>query len=160
MALCRGCWETGEANDVFLARSGQPFTLVVNSDIANISGNGGTVSGYGQPNLVGNPHGACTVSGVSLRAGSEGCYFNPAAFAVPVGSFGNLGRDVFRDEPYFNMDFSLAKTIPFGETRSIQLRFESFNIFKFQILGTPATTVTYANARQIRSIAGTPGELQ
>jgi hypothetical protein len=41
-------------NYVFIARSGQPYNLVVNGDIANISGNGGSLSGYARPNLVGN----------------------------------------------------------------------------------------------------------
>lgn len=148
-----GNWE---ANYLFLARSGQPFTLSVNGDIANISGDGPTVSGYGRPNLIGDPHSACSAA----PAGSQKCYFNPAAFETPTDSFGNLGRDVFRDEPFYNMDFSLAKNIPFGEQRSIQLRFESFNTFNFQILGTPGTTIGNSSAGVIQGIASTPRELQ
>jgi hypothetical protein len=155
-------WVLGnwEANYVFLARSGAPFNLVVNGDIANISGNGGTLSGYGRPNLVGDPRSACTVGGVTIPAGSQNCFFNPTAFAAPVGSFGNFGRDVLRNEPFFNLDFSLLKNIPFGERRSIQLRFESFNTLNFQILGTPGTTLLNANAGIVQSIASTPRQLQ
>jgi len=149
-----GNWE---ANYVFLARSGKPFTLTVNGDIANISGNGPTISGYARPDLIGNPKTACSSS---APAGSESCYFNPAAFAVPDDAFGNFGRDVQRDEPFFNMDFSLVKNIPFGETRSLQLRFESFNTFNFQILGTPGTTIGVSNAGVIQGIDSTPRELQ
>jgi hypothetical protein len=119
--LVLGNWE---ANYVFLAYSGAPYNLVVNGDIANISGNRGTASGYGRPNLVGDPMSPCTVNGRTVPAGSQACFFNPAAFAAPIGSFGNFGRDVLRNEPFFNLDFSLLKNIPFGERRSIQLRFD------------------------------------
>jgi hypothetical protein len=153
-----GNWET---NYVFMARSGQAFNLGVSGDIANISGNGGTLTNYGRPNLVGDPNAPCTISGASVPAGGQACYLNPAAFAVPSGSFGNLGRDVFRSQPFFNMDFSLVKTIPFGESRSIQLRFESFNTFNFQILGAPNVTIAgNTGFGQVQQIASTPRELQ
>jgi hypothetical protein len=148
-------------NYVFTARSGQAFNLAVNGDIANITGSGSTLSGYGRPNFIGNPNAPCTINGATVAARGEACYLNPAAFAVPSGSFGNSGRDVFRDEPFFNMDFSLVKNIPFGESRSIQLRFESFNTFNFQILGTPNTTIfNNTGFGVIQQIASTPRELQ
>jgi len=152
-----GNWET---NFLFLARSGQPFNIVVNGDVANISGTGPTLSGYARPNLVGNPNSACTVGGVTYKSGSEQCFFNPAAFGTPTGSYGNAGRDILRTEPYFNMDFSLLKNFPIGESRSFQLRFESFNTFNFQILGTPGTTLGNSNFGVVQSIASTPRELQ
>jgi hypothetical protein len=148
-------WVLGnwEATYVFLARSGQPFTLTVNGDIANISGDGGTLSGYGRPNVVGNPN-------LQTCAIKEQCFFNVSAFTTPAGSFGNFGRDALHDEPLFNLDFSLVKNIPFGEARSIQLRFESFNTFNFQILGTPGTTIGNTGIGVVTSIASTPRELQ
>ena len=152
-----GNWAT---NYVFLARSGQPYNLVVNGDIANISGNGGTLSGYGRPNLVGDPKAPCVVNGVSIPSGTADCFFNPAAFATPSFSFGNLGRHVLRQEPFYNFDVSLTKNIPFGEQRSIQLRFEAFNALNFQILGTPGTTIGVASAGKVTSISSTPRQLQ
>jgi hypothetical protein len=153
-----GNWET---NYVFLARSGQPFNLQVSGDIANISGSGGTASGYGRPNLIGDPNAPCTINGVSVPAKSEACFFNPAAFATPSASFGNFGRDVLHSEPFFNMDFSLLKNIPLGESRSVQLRFESFNTFNFQILAVPAgITIGNANAGQVNNVTSTPRQLQ
>ena len=143
-------------NYVFIARSGQPFNLVVNGDIANISGNGGSLSGYGRPNLVGNPSSGCP----GASAGTENCFFNPAAFAIPSFSFGNVGKDVLHNEPFYNMDFSLVKNVPLGETRAIQLRFEGFNVFNFQILGTPGATIGQATAGVISTIASTPRQLQ
>ncbi len=155
-------WVLGnwEANYVFLARSGQPYNLVVNGDIANISGNGGTLSGYGRPNLIGDPLSACTVNGAPVPSGTVGCFFNPAAFSAPVASFGNAGRHLLRNEPLYNLDASLVKNIPLGEQRSIQLRFEAFNVLNFQILGAPGTTIGVAGVGVVTSIASTPRQLQ
>ncbi|MBV9084455.1 MAG: TonB-dependent receptor, partial [Acidobacteriaceae bacterium] len=155
-------WVLGnwEANYVSLARSGRPFNLAVNGDIANISGSGGTVSGYGRPNLVGDPYSPCTINGAQIPARTQSCYFNPAAFALPVASFGNFGRDVLRAQPFFNLDFSLMKNFPLTETRSIQLRFESFNTLNFQILGDPGTTIGQSSAGVIQGITSTPRQLQ
>ena len=152
-----GNWET---NYVFLARSGQLFNLVVNGDVANISGNGGTLSGYARPNLIGDPHSNCTVNGATIPVGTVGCFFNPAAFAAPVNSFGNAGRHLLRNESFYNLDASLVKNIPLGEQRSIQLRFEGFNVLNFQILGTPGTTIAQAGVGVVTNISSTPRQLQ
>jgi hypothetical protein len=155
-------WVLGnwEANYVFLARSGQPYNLVVNGDVANISGNGGTLSGYARPNLVGNPNAPCTINGATVPTGTIGCFFNPSAFAAPSYSFGNAGRDILRTEPFFNLDFSLIKNIPIKESKAVQLRFEGFNVLNFQILGTPGTTLLQSNTGVVQSIASTPRQLQ
>lgn len=153
-----GNWET---NYVFMARSGQPYNLSVSGDIANISGNNGTVSGYGRPNLVGNPFAPCTINGQSVPSGTQQCFFNPAAFATPSGAFGNFGKDVLYNEPFYNLDFSLIKNIPMRESMSLQLRFEAFNVLNIQILGTPGTTIgTVASQGKVTSIASTPRQLQ
>ena len=152
-----GNWETSY---VFLARSGKPYNLVVNGDVANISGNGASLSGYGRPNLIGNPNSSCSIGGASVSTGSEACFYNPAAFTIPSFAFGNAGRDLLRDEPFFNLDFSLLKNIPLGEARKLQLRFEGFNVFNFQILGTPGTTIGLASAGVVSSVASTPRQLQ
>ena len=162
--LTRGpaAWVLGnwQSEYVFTARSGQPFNLVVNGDIANISGNGGTLSGYGRPNVAGNPNSSCTVNGASIPVGTVNCFYNPAAFSIPSFSFGNLGRDTLRDEPFYNMDFSLIKNIPVRESMGIQLRFEAFNVFNFQILGTPGFTIGQSNAGVVVGVASTPRQLQ
>ena len=79
-----GLVDYGQLADEFVvqARSGQVYTLGVNgNDVANI---GGTTpfGGYARPNLIGDPHSNVPRGSVS----------NPAAFAIPSGSFGNLGR--------------------------------------------------------------------
>ena len=65
-------------------------------------------------------------------------WFNPCAFGIPSGSFGNLGRNVFRGKSVFNTDLSLFKGFPIRESWELQLRMEVFNVFNIQNWDTPA----------------------
>jgi hypothetical protein len=152
-----GGWDM---NYVFMARSGQPYTLVATGDVANISGSMGSVGNYARPDLVGDPNSACTVSGQTWNVGTYKCKFNPAAFAVPSGAYGGLGKMTFRNEPFYNLDFSINKEFRLGEKRALQLRFEGFNVLNFQILGTPNTTLGQSNTGQVSGVSSTPRQLQ
>jgi hypothetical protein len=58
-------------------------------------------------------------------------WFDRAAFpAVALGSyrFGTSGRNVLDGPGTINLNLSLSKRIRFAESRSLQLRFESFNL--------------------------------
>lgn len=149
-------------NYVLQARSGQPFNLNVNGDVANISGNNGTVSGYSRPNVAGNPRtGSCSGLPIGQRSSSGVCYFNPSAFSVPSGSFGNMGKMSLRSPAYDNLDFSLVKNTPLHEHWNLELRAEAFNLYNAQIPGTPSTTtVPNAGVGFITTITGNPRELQ
>jgi hypothetical protein len=156
-------WMLGnwEMNYTFLIRSGQPFNLNVNGDVANIAGNGGSLSGYSRPNLAGNPSNACTIAGATVPTGTAACFYNPAAFSIPSGSFGNFGKDALHGEHLVNADVSLVKRFPLGESRYFQLRFEAFNVFNFQVLAIPAgTTIGLTNAGLVQNIASVPRQLQ
>jgi hypothetical protein len=146
-----GDWQT---NYVLTARSGQVYSLgIKGSDVANI---GGTTpfGGYARPNLIGDPH-----SNVP-----QGSLFNPAAFAIPSGSFGNLGRDTLYAPGVFNVDASVFKNIPLGksEVRNLQLRAEGFNVFNIMNWGVPGTTIGISSAGVVNQLAsGTqPREIQ
>ena len=165
-----GNWQ---ANPLFQARSGQPYTLNVSGDIANISGSGGisasTASGYGRPNIVGDPfqggpaasNPACTAPATVLNSTH---WFNPCAFATPVNSFGNLGRTTYRGPAVYNVDFSMIKNIALPrEGMKLQMAFEAFNVFNIQNLDVPSQlNITNRSAGVITSLAQgtTPRELQ
>ena len=152
-----GGWDT---NFVFMARSGQPYTLVATGDVANISGSKGATGNYARPDLIGDLAAACTVSGQNWAHGTYKCMFNTAAFAIPSGAYGSLGKMTFRNEPFYNLDFSVNKEFKLGESRALQLRFEGFNVLNFQILGTPNTTLGQANTGQVSGVTSTPRQLQ
>ena len=175
-----GDWQ---ANPLFQARSGQPYTLNVSGDIANISGSGGisasAASGYGRPNIIADPFQAGPVPAnpdpkcqlTSSQGGRAAdavhnslTWFNPCAFTTPINSFGNLGRTTYRGSSVFNMDFSMIKNIPLPrEGMRLQMAFEAFNVFNIQNMEVPSQlNITNRSAGVITSLAQgtTPRELQ
>jgi hypothetical protein len=72
------------------------------------------------------------VPGISAKSKPcvPGTFFNTCAFAnPPLGSFGNLSINSLEGPGEKNVDFSLTKKIPLGESRYLELRGETFNAF-------------------------------
>jgi hypothetical protein len=140
-----GGWQT---NAIFITRSGQPYNVTADGDIAN-TGN----TAYMRANIVGNP-------GLSSRNPNE--WFNTAAFAVPSPyTFGNLGRDAFRSEGYWNLDVSLIRRFPIRDVMRVEFRLEAFNAFNTIIFGPPSADVSVPRTfGHITSSADTPRVLQ
>ena len=162
-----GGWQ---ANYIMQARSGQPYNLQVTGDLANIRGSAPSAPGnYLRPNLLADPFVAGPVAANPdpncQRTISQGgraadqvrtrqSWFNPCAFGIPVGAFGNLGRNVFRGPAVFNMDFSLFKNIEIGEGMKLQLRGEAFNVFNIQNWDVPSNLTVNTNATSIAANVG------
>ena len=129
-----GNWQL---NSMLLARSGQPFTITVGGDPANVG-----FTGYSRANLVGDPE---------EGAGTLDRWFNPAAFAIPVNSFGTAKRNSLRAPSYWNVDLGLQRNIPFGG-QTLQLRIDAFNAFNHINWGNPAvaldTAATWGESRR------------
>jgi hypothetical protein len=140
-----GNWQL---NWILSARSGQVYSLTVNGDVANIGA--GSIT-YARPHLVGNAR---------LDNPTEATYYNVAAFAIPRFEYGSLGRNAMRGEGVVNLDASMFKTFPFGESRELQVRFESFNTFNLMIWGIPGRTIGVAGAGRVTSVTTTPRQLQ
>jgi hypothetical protein len=99
----------------------------------------------GDPNM---PSG-CAASALAVDGGSPGaetaalnlfgCYAagNSVMMAPPLGQFGNMGRNMFKDNGFRNFDFSLAKNFHFGERVRLQFRAEFFNIFNHPNFANP-----------------------
>ena len=153
-----GGWTT---NYLVLMHSGQPYNLGVGGDVANISGDNGTVTGYSRPNVTGDPNrGSCGSTQIGKRGPTGFCEYNPAVFAIPSGSFGNMGKMPFRIPFYNDLDFSLVKETPLYENVGLELRAESFNLYNAQIIGSPGTTIGNSSAGLATGISSTPRELQ
>jgi len=143
-----GDWQV---NMITQIRSGQPFNLAVTGDVANI---GNSTRNYARPNLIGNPY---------LSSPTDGAWFNTAAFAVPIFSYGNFGRNVLRSSPVKTVDFSMFKKFPIGaETRRhIELRADAFNLLNIQNYAAPSgTTIGIAGAGRVTTLATLPRTLQ
>ncbi len=92
---------------------------------------------------------ACNAKALQLDGGSPGasteslaffgCYAqgNSIMLPPPLGQFGNMGRNMFPDTGFKNVDFSIAKNFHFGERMRAQFRAEFFNIFNHPNLANP-----------------------
>src|SRR5215469_5057610 len=68
----------------------------------------------------------------AMGGGTGGCYasLNGKSYLLPpaFGTFGNSGRNIFRDTGFHNLDFSVSKNWKFYERLTMQFRAEFFNI--------------------------------
>jgi len=123
-----GGWQL---NGIATLLSGFPFTPQIG---ANRSGDGDTRN-PDRPSL--NP----AFSG-PVVLGSPNQWFNPNAFVLPTaGTYGDLGRGVYRGPGLADLDLSLFKTTRITERTNLQLRAEFFNALNHPNFGTPNATV-------------------
>jgi len=84
---------------------------------------------------------------------------NVNCFARPttLGEIGNTPRNSLRMPSIFNSDVALFKNIPLGETRSLQLRWEVYNVFNHtNFRDIDAGLVFDVNGRQTNTRFGAP----
>jgi hypothetical protein len=114
---------------VFSAATGNYYTATDVND-ASVAGSdcGGTVGYYcSRPARVGNPNAKPCIPGT---------LFNTCAFAddntnpgiVPLGTFGNAGRNIIEGPGYKTWDTSFVKLFPISEQKRFEFRAEFFNI--------------------------------
>jgi hypothetical protein len=112
---------------VFSIATGNYYTA---TDITNVSGSdpGGSVGFYSsRPARVGNPNAKPCIPGT---------LFNTCAFAddgtipgiIPLGTFGNAGRNIIEGPGYKTWDTSLVKQFPIREQMHLEFRAEFFNV--------------------------------
>jgi hypothetical protein len=129
-------------NSIVALLSGYPFSVTSGIDNA-FSGTGGQ-----RADLVGDP----ILSGSRSRGDQIAQWLNKAAFAPnAIGTFGTLGRNVFRGPGYANVDFGLGKTFKMTERIATTFRFEVFNAFNRVNLAGPSTSRTSGTFMQTTS---------
>ena len=142
-----GNWQL---NGLMMLRSGQPYSVFMNLDTANIGANAANTRT--RPDLVGNP--------VISNPGPYG-WFNTAAFATPAPyRFGTAGRNQMRTDPLQNFDLSLFREDRIREGWKIQLRAEMFNAFNHPTFGTPVNTFTNVRFGQVSSTVSRSRQIQ
>ena len=139
-----GGWTIGS---IVTAASNVPYTPTVGGNPANSAG----IATVNRPNVVGAAYsGERTVQRD----------FNTAAFvANPQFQYGNAGRNILRQRPHFNWDFSTHKNFQLAERLRLQFRFEAFSFSNTPRFGTPGNVVGTAKFGVITS-AATPRNLQ
>ena len=133
-----GGWQV---SGVFVAQSGQPFTILTGVDT---NGNGG---GGDRPNF--DPSGTLTPD---PDTGNLRTFTTSGMFLVPLGSNGlplanslgngNLGRNTLRAPAWYNWDISVARrfTLPFGHR--VLIRADLFNAFNQDNYGVPVNSLS------------------
>jgi len=93
----------------------------------------------------------------TLNAG--GCYVKGNSVMVPpkAGTFGTMGRNIFRDPGFNNVDFSIFKNWTVHERYTAQFRIEFFNLFNHPNLANPYGGVVNSAIGNDPSVTGTFG---
>jgi len=80
-------------------------------------------------------------------------YFNPSAFGrETLGTLGNVGRGYLYGPSYWNTDFSLQKDTRITEGKTLQLRFEAYNVFNHTNFANPVGSVSSGNFGRISAL--------
>jgi hypothetical protein len=117
--------EGWQFSTIVQSQSGNPVNIVINN--GTFTGTNNTV----RPDVTG----PITIIGTPER------WFDPAPFVVPVGRFGNLGRNVVIGPGFNNTDFSVIKRTKLTETQLIEFRWEVFDVFNHANFGQPLRVV-------------------
>jgi hypothetical protein len=86
---------------------------------------------------------ACVTPATAIGAldslAAFGCYAkgNSAMIPPPLGTFGTMPRNLFRDAGFYNWDFSVAKDWRFSERFRAQFRAEFFNLLNHPNFANP-----------------------
>jgi hypothetical protein len=108
------------------ASSGLPVTLSVSGDNSLQGSNPNGVNGryFDLPDVAAGP------LNLNSHPGSGQPYFDTSLFSVnALGTPGNASRRYFYGPGSFNTDLALLKSVAIAETKSLQFRLETFNIF-------------------------------
>jgi hypothetical protein len=162
--------EGWQLNTIITMQSGQPWN--VNDQVNNFSGVNeasdrwnfyGNPSDFksqgpnGLPFFPGTSNATCQAKATALDGtnaatpythslSAAGCYAIGNSILIPngLGTFGTMGRNIFRDTGFHNVDLSISKTFKFGERARAQFRVETFNIFNHPEFANPwGATSTY-----------------
>jgi hypothetical protein len=120
-------FKSGPTPIPFFPGSGDPSTST--SSTSNQACNADALSVDG--GTVGGP--------TSQSLATWGCYAKGNSIMIPpaYGQFGTMGRNLFPDAGFRNLDFSIAKNFHFGDRFRVQGRAEFFNILNHPNFANP-----------------------
>jgi outer membrane receptor protein involved in Fe transport len=134
--------EGWQLSAIVQSQTGNPVNIVANN--ATFTGTNNTV----RPD----------VTGPVAILGTPNRWFDTAPFVVPVGRFGNLGRNVVIGPGFNNIDFSVIKRTRLTENQVLEFRWEVFDLFNHANFGQPGRVVGSANFGQITNTRFATGD--
>jgi len=141
-----GGWQLGS---IVTLQTGFPISVRAGKDQSNTGHEADRVNATGQP--------------TALPRGSQDPqrFFNTGAyFLQPFGLYGNAGRNTMIGPGVMNWDFSTIKAITFAEKRTLEFRFEAFNLPNHPNWGIPNATFVSASFGRITSTSTNMRDLQ
>ena len=150
----RNRWAAGwSLSGITRFSTGLPVTLYNNNDTSLL----GTIPNGINNNGVDTPNYALGNLAVNTDPRNGRQAFNTSLFSLPeLGTLGTAARRFFYGPGIVNYDMALHKSVPFGESRSLELRLEAFNVFNHaQFYGAAAVNgnITSGSFGQITSAA-------
>jgi hypothetical protein len=131
-----GHWQAG---GLITVHSGFPFNPLTGVDDSR------TGVGLDRPNIVGSPY----VKNLNTQV-----WINPATFvANTVGTFGDAGYNGLLGPKFFDIDANVTRFFPITEHRSLELRFEFFNVLNHVNFNNPVASLSSASFGIIQSAA-------
>ncbi|MCU1317881.1 MAG: TonB-dependent receptor plug [Candidatus Acidoferrum typicum] len=89
----------------------------------------------------------------SVIATKNHYYFNPSAFGrETLGTLGNVSRGYLHGPGYWNTDVSLQKDTRITEGKTVQMRFEAYNVFNHTNFANPVGSVSSGNFGRISAL--------
>lgn len=156
-----GGWEV---SGIFTARGGQPFGTTTGTFPVGFNFN--SPAAFNTSNLA-------ALQGRIHDSGSTIQFFdnptvvfdtaNPQSGVLRFPKHGEIGsRNILRGPSFWNLDTAVMKNfkMPWSESHSLQIRWESFNAFNHHAFGLPAVSIIGTNFGQITTSATTPREMQ
>lgn len=145
-----GGWEL---SNLLSMQTGNYFTVTVANAVNRL---GSTGIGNWWPDRIRDPR---------LSSRTPNRWFDTSAFALPVTPqgvwyLGNAGRAILNEDGLFNLDLGLKKSFPIGESRRIQVRWETFNLTNTPTLGTPETNIESPDFGTVRATVSVPRQMQ
>jgi hypothetical protein len=158
-----GGWEiTG----IFTARSGLPFSTTTTAFPVGFNFNSPAAFNGDASKLVGQIHNSgSTIQffGDPLAVFNTGDPTKVTSGAIRFPHHGEIGnRNVFRGPGFWNVDTAFLKTFktPWSEKQTVQIRWESYNLFNHNSFGLPNSSITSTAFGTITSSSSTPREMQ
>ena len=168
VAAIAGGWRV---SSIITAHTGRPFTIFAGGNSSAFQ-----TGGFGATALADCPNGS-VATGLNDTGGSGPYWFDPTKFVVPTapnptGSGANVPRlgTCSRNNMYAPgiglVDFAINRAFKvFGEGRSLDFRWEAFNLFNTPFLSVPnhdcsSNCSTNATFGRITSLQGDPRSMQ
>jgi hypothetical protein len=156
-----GGWEV---SGIFTARSGLPFSTTTGTFPVGFS--------FNSPAGINSTNAAALLGRIHDSGSTIQFFDDPTAVFDPANPLdgalrwprhGEVGsRNILRGAGFWNLDTAVMKNfkMPWSESHSLQIRWESFNAFNHHSFGLPALNIVGTNFGQITTSASAPREMQ